>query len=55
MEGILCYLQKLLRELKVIYYWEQEPLKGLASDGELMSFKHDGFWQPMDTLRDKIN
>jgi glucose-1-phosphate cytidylyltransferase len=34
--------------------WEQEPLKGLAADGELMSFKHDGFWQPMDTLRDKI-
>ena len=33
--------------------WEQEPLKGLASHGELMSFKHDGFWQPMDTLRDK--
>ena len=34
--------------------WEQEPLKSLASDGELMSFKHHGFWQPMDTLRDKI-
>lgn len=34
--------------------WEQEPLKGLASDGELMSYKHEGFWQPMDTLRDKI-
>ena len=34
--------------------WEQEPLKGLAKEGELMSFKHDGFWQPMDTLRDKI-
>lgn len=33
--------------------WEQEPLKGLAVDGQLMSFKHDGFWQPMDTLRDK--
>jgi glucose-1-phosphate cytidylyltransferase len=29
-------------------------LNSLASDGELMSFKHDGFWQPMDTLRDKI-
>jgi len=29
-------------------------LKGLAEDGELMSFKHEGFWQPMDTLRDKI-
>lgn len=34
--------------------WEQEPLKRLAKDGELMSFIHDGFWQPMDTLRDKI-
>ena len=34
--------------------WEQEPLKGLAKDGELMSFKHEGFWQPMDTLRDKL-
>jgi len=34
--------------------WEQEPLNGLAQDGELMSFIHNGFWQPMDTLRDKI-
>lgn len=34
--------------------WEQEPLKGLAADGDLMAFKHEGFWQPMDTLRDKI-
>jgi len=34
--------------------WEQEPLKGLANDGELMAYKHEGFWQPMDTLRDKI-
>ena len=34
--------------------WEQDPLQGLAIDGELMSFKHEGFWQPMDTLRDKI-
>ena len=33
--------------------WEQEPLKNLAKDGELKAFKHDGFWQPMDTLRDK--
>jgi glucose-1-phosphate cytidylyltransferase len=33
--------------------WEQEPLKSLAKDGELMSFKHEGFWQPMDTLADK--
>lgn len=34
--------------------WEQAPLQDLASDGELMSFKHDGFWHPMDMLRDKI-
>ena len=33
--------------------WEQEPLKGLAQDGELVAYKHDGFWQPMDTLREK--
>lgn len=33
--------------------WEQEPLKGLANDNQLMAFKHEGFWQPMDTLRDK--
>jgi len=33
--------------------WEQEPLKDLAADGQLMAFKHDGFFQPMDTLRDK--
>ncbi len=32
---------------------EQEPLENLANDGQLMSFKHEGFWQPMDTLRDK--
>lgn len=32
---------------------EREPLEGLAERGELMAFKHDGFWQPMDTLRDK--
>jgi glucose-1-phosphate cytidylyltransferase len=33
--------------------WEQEPLRNLAGDGELMAFEHHGFWQPMDTLRDK--
>ena len=34
--------------------WEQEPLKGLAKENQLMAFKHEGFWQPMDTLREKI-
>jgi len=33
--------------------WEQEPLRGLAADGELTAFHHNGFWQPMDTLRDR--
>jgi len=33
--------------------WEQEPLMGLANDGQLMAHEHHGFWQPMDTLRDK--
>jgi glucose-1-phosphate cytidylyltransferase len=33
--------------------WESEPLKGLAKDGQLSAFFHDGFWQPMDTLREK--
>ena len=33
--------------------WEQEPLRNLAQGGELMAFQHRGFWQPMDTLRDK--
>lgn len=33
--------------------WEQEPLMNLASENRLMAFEHQGFWQPMDTLRDK--
>jgi glucose-1-phosphate cytidylyltransferase len=33
--------------------WEAEPLQNLASQGELCAFEHKGFWQPMDTLRDK--
>ena len=34
--------------------WEDEPLTKLSEDKELMAFKHDGFWMPMDTLREKI-
>jgi glucose-1-phosphate cytidylyltransferase len=33
--------------------WERDPLQSLASEGQLHSFQHRGFWQPMDTLRDK--
>ncbi len=33
--------------------WEREPLERLAKEGDLAAFQHQGFWQPMDTLRDK--
>jgi glucose-1-phosphate cytidylyltransferase len=33
--------------------WEGEPLSRLAAEGQLMAFEHNGFWQPMDTLREK--
>lgn len=35
--------------------WEQEPLETLAATGELVAYRHEGFWQPMDTLRDKVH
>lgn len=34
--------------------WEQEPLESLTKDGQLAAYVHEGFWQPMDTLRDKL-
>ncbi len=33
--------------------WEQEPMRALASEGQLACYRHDGFWQAMDTLRDR--
>jgi glucose-1-phosphate cytidylyltransferase len=33
--------------------WEREPMERLAADGQLMAYQHAGFWQPMDTLREK--
>ena len=33
--------------------WERQPLEDLSSDGQLGAYKHEGFWHPMDTLRDK--
>lgn len=35
--------------------WEREPLEELAREGQLSAYRHEGFWQPMDTLRDKIH
>ncbi|MDB5945274.1 MAG: glgC [Ramlibacter sp.] len=34
--------------------WEREPMEHLAASGQLAAFRHEGFWQPMDTLRDKL-
>ncbi|WP_343304434.1 glucose-1-phosphate cytidylyltransferase [Chitinophaga niabensis] len=34
--------------------WEREPIENIAHEGKMAAFKHDGFWKPMDTLRDKI-
>ena len=49
-----------LHEQKVIDYiksydepWENGPINRLVMDSQLMAYKHDGFWQPMDTLREK--
>ena len=42
---------KYLKDDKTV--WESEPLIGLAKDRQLMAYEHQGFWQPMDTLRDK--
>ena len=35
--------------------WEREPLERLAQEGNLVAYQHHGFWQPMDTLRDKLH
>ncbi|RFP09848.1 glucose-1-phosphate cytidylyltransferase [Duganella sp. BJB488] len=35
--------------------WEKEPMENLAKDGQMDAYRHHGFWQPMDTLRDKIH
>ncbi|HLO66759.1 MAG TPA: glucose-1-phosphate cytidylyltransferase [Holophaga sp.] len=33
--------------------WEREPLERLSADGQLMAFRHEGYWQPMDTVRER--
>jgi len=35
--------------------WERDPIERLAQDGQLSAYLHTGFWQPMDTLRDKVH
>jgi len=54
--GFFVLSPKVLAEIRDdASIWEQEPLMSLAAKGELMAFEHEGFWQPMDTLRDKLH
>ncbi len=43
---------KLIKNNRTV--WEEEPLNNLSNANQLMAFRHNGFWQPMDTLREKI-
>jgi glucose-1-phosphate cytidylyltransferase len=53
--GFFVLSPKVLRHLKDdSTIWEQQPLMQLAADGQLMAYQHHGFWQPMDTLHDKM-
>ena len=52
--GFFVLSPKVLSYLKGDHsIWEQDPLKRLTADGELMAWSHESFWQPMDTLREK--
>src|SRR5688572_18519856 len=42
---------ELVRDASTV--WEREPMEWLAANGQLAAYRHEGFWQPMDTLRDK--
>ena len=53
MAASLCASPKCLTIEGDSTIFERAPLEGLANDGELMAFRHNGFWQAMDTLRDR--
>jgi glucose-1-phosphate cytidylyltransferase len=50
--GFFIFEPEVLNYLDTECVLEQEPLAKLASDGQLMAFRHEGFWQPMDTYRE---
>jgi glucose-1-phosphate cytidylyltransferase len=53
--GFFVLSPEVLKLIKDDYTdWEQEPLAKLAENNQLMAYEHKGFWQPMDTLRDKL-
>jgi glucose-1-phosphate cytidylyltransferase len=51
--GYFIFNKKIFNYLSEESILEAEPLRDLASKGELMAFEHNGFWQPMDTFREQ--
>ncbi len=52
--GFFCFEQGVLDYLDAESVLEREPLRGLAGDGQLRAYRHDGFWDCMDTYKDAI-
>lgn len=53
--GFFVLNKKIFKHLKDdSTVWEKEPLENLSKENQLVAFKHDGFWYPMDTMRDKV-
>lgn len=52
--GFFCFEQELFGRLDADSVLEREPLEGLAADGELAAFRHEGFWECMDTYKDLV-
>ena len=52
--GYFVFEPKIFNYLDDECVLEEEPLNNLSKDGELMAYKHEGFWQPMDTYRESI-
>jgi len=53
--GFFVLNKKIFKYLKDDFtVWEKEPLENLSKENQLVAFKHDGFWYPMDTMRDKV-
>jgi len=53
--GFFVLSPKVIKYIKNdLTVWERGPLSALARDGQLSAYLHDGFWQPMDTMRDKL-
>jgi glucose-1-phosphate cytidylyltransferase len=51
--GFFVFEQEAMEYMRPDAMLEQDPLEQLAANGELMAYRHEGFWQPMDTIRDR--